>query len=119
MKVSFLYISTALAFNVVKGYLYDRKHYEVMFYDYIINYNITIENGDEFARRLDIFATNSDDIESYNKQKDKTLELGINEFTHLTLEEFHEYVNIGCCQPPDSLDETCELKEHDQSKSMF
>jgi len=44
-------------------------------------------SGSEFSKRLSIYAANTDIIEEHNS-KPSTFELGVNQFTHLTFDEF-------------------------------
>ena len=52
----------------------------------------------EFGRRLQIFSDNHDKIELHNKES-TGFKLGHNQFSHLTLSEFHDYVHLGGTRP--------------------
>jgi len=49
--------------------------------------------------RLKIFADNHDVIEAHNAQEGVTYKLGHNEFSHMTLQEFHDYLHLGGTRP--------------------
>eukprot|EP01006_Ploeotia_vitrea_P031478 TRINITY_DN63808_c0_g1_i1.p1 TRINITY_DN63808_c0_g1~~TRINITY_DN63808_c0_g1_i1.p1 ORF type:complete len:332 (+),score=22.89 TRINITY_DN63808_c0_g1_i1:39-1034(+) len=90
----------ALAAYVSAGNLRSREVYESAFADHITKYNIDIKNGAEFVHRLQIFADNYDMIETHNAG-DSSYKMGLNQFSHLTLDEFHEAVNLGGIKKPD------------------
>jgi len=82
------------------GSLKPIEHYEEMFYNHMQEFNLKFPNGAEFVKRLQIFAKNIDDIETHNDDKTQTYQLGRNQFTHLTFDEFVEAVHIGGTRPP-------------------
>ena len=58
-----------------------------------------IGDGKEFAARLQIFADKVDEIEAHNA-KGESYTLGLNQFSHLTLSEFHDFLHLGGTRPP-------------------
>jgi len=78
-----------------------REFYEAKFFDHIKTYNLKdiVANGQEFIKRLQIFADNFDAIEAHNA-KGETYTMGLNQFSHLSFEEFREAVHIGSTRPP-------------------
>ena len=69
-----------------------------MFYEHTQKYHLVFADGEEFAHRLEIFANKDDEITSHNElfQAGKsTYELGHNEYSHLTWEEFQTRFNLG------------------------
>ncbi len=78
---------------------YDRSHYEKLFYDHMSKYNLKFQDGKEFIKRLQVFADNFDAIEAHNAQK-LSYTMGLNQFSHLTHEEFLDAVRLGGTRPP-------------------
>jgi len=64
-----------------------RDQYEASFVDHVNKYNLEFENGDEFTKRLTIFAANDDLIEQHNAGE-SSYKLGHNAYSHLSFEEF-------------------------------
>jgi len=62
-------------------------------------FELKFKDGAEFVHRLKIFADNVDMIENHNADSKQTYQLGQNQFTHLTFEEFKEFVNLGGVKP--------------------
>jgi cathepsin L len=62
-------------------------------------YNLQFKDGAEFVQRLHAFADNYDLIQAHNAEK-HTYELGLNQFSHLTLSEFHDMMHLGGTRPP-------------------
>mmetsp|Transcript_42501 Transcript_42501/g.101656 ORF Transcript_42501/g.101656 Transcript_42501/m.101656 type:complete len:333 (-) Transcript_42501:131-1129(-) len=80
----------ALAASVAQGKLmHAREKYESAFVDHVNEHGLKFESGEEFSKRLSIFAANSDLIEMHNAG-DSTYTLGHNQFSHLSFEEFQE-----------------------------
>lgn len=61
--------------------------YESRFVDWMKEHNVEIKDGEDFVRRLDVWAENDDHIETHNSGN-ATYTLGHNKFSHLTSEEF-------------------------------
>jgi C1A family cysteine protease len=78
--------------------VHPRETYEALFADWMTEHNVEIKNGKEFVQRLQIFADNHDMIESHNSAQ-ASYKLGHNEYSHLTLEEFHERFQLGLKAP--------------------
>lgn len=85
---------------VAAGNVLDREVYERAFFDHITKYELKFQNGAEFVQRLQIFSDNFDLIEQHNADKTQTFTMGLNKFSHLTLNEFHDAVRIGSLRPP-------------------
>lgn len=90
-----LLISTSLAFRATKNNIHGRGHYEEIFVNWLDDFNVTVKDGAHFAHMLDNFANNADMIETHNDKKVNTYELGHNKFSHMSFEEFKEYVHLG------------------------
>jgi len=90
---------TAAAFAVAAANIHDRGYYEAKFYEWLQNFEMKIENGRHFVRMLENFANNDDIIEAHNANKNNTFTLGHNKFSHLSLEEWREYVKLGLSKP--------------------
>lgn len=76
-----------------------REVYESQFIEHINKYNVKISNGQEFVRRLQIFADNMDIIENHNAGNE-SYKMAINKFSHLTLEEFQSQVSLSGLKKP-------------------
>lgn len=87
-------IATAVAVNVRP-----REHYEALFFEHTTKFGLKFATGEEFAERLQIFANNYDMIEEHNA-KGATYTLGVNQFSHMTFEEFKDAVRIGGTRAP-------------------
>jgi cathepsin L len=63
-------------------------------------YGLHFADGSEFASRIQIFADKVDLIESHNADTTQTFQMGLNQFSHLTLDEFREATHAGATRPP-------------------
>jgi C1A family cysteine protease len=61
-------------------------------------YEITFSDNEEFMKRFEIFVQNDDIIEAHNAAE-LSYKLGHNQFSHLTLDEFHEHVGLNSGVP--------------------
>jgi len=73
----------------------DREYYEEKFVNWLTNFNITESDGSHFTQMLSNFANNDDIIVKHNSNIDKTYELGHNQFSHMSFDEFKEHVHLG------------------------
>ena len=73
----------------------DREYYEEKFVNWLTNFNITERDGSHFAHMLSNFANNDDVIEKHNSNSDKTYELGHNQYSHMSFDEFKQHVRLG------------------------
>jgi cathepsin L len=71
-----------------------REMYEKLFFEHMQKYNLHFTNGEEFAKRLQVFADKVDEIETHNAGT-ATYKLALNKFSHLTFQEFTEAVHLG------------------------
>jgi len=99
MNFSFLALLAIVA-SASAEQLHPREYYEQMFFDHIQQFKLDFADGKEFLKRLDIFAKNVDAIDSHNADKTQTYTLGVNQFSHLTFEEFVQEAHIGGTRPP-------------------
>lgn len=96
MKVfAFAAIAVVVAADNVKP----REFYEKTFFEHIAKFGVKLASGAEFAKRLQIFANNFDAIEAHNSGNN-SYTLGLNQFSHLTFDEFKDTVKIGGTKPP-------------------
>jgi len=75
--------------------IHTREYYETLFVDWLTNFNITVRDGSHFAHMLNNFANNEDFIDKHNNFEHNTYELGHNQFSHLSFNEFKEYIHLG------------------------
>ena len=78
--------------------VHPREKYEELFVDWMNQHNVQFKSGQEFVQRLQYFADNHDMIESHNAGQ-SSYTLAHNEYSHLTLSEFHERFQLGL-KPP-------------------
>jgi cathepsin L len=83
--------------------IHDREYYEEKFHDWISQHKIIIDSAD-FGSRLTNFANNDDLIETHNQLESSSYELGHNQFSHLSNEEFSDYVHSGLKAPSSSFE---------------
>jgi len=76
------------------------EFYEEQFFDHMTKFNLKFSSGAEFIKRLTIFADNLDKFEAHNADATQTYKVGVNQFTHLTYDEFVAAVNIGGTRIP-------------------
>jgi C1A family cysteine protease len=92
-------ISAFLACIAVAANVKERGYYEAKFYDWLKEHGVKPTSGENFVHMLQNFANNDDLINSHNAQQNKTYELGHNKFSHLSLEEWREFVHLGLAKP--------------------
>jgi len=76
-----------------------REVYEKLFFEHMQKFGLHFENGEEFTKRIQIFADMVDTVEKHNSEG-HTYQLGLNQFSHMTFEEFQTAVNLGSTRPP-------------------
>jgi C1A family cysteine protease len=79
--------------SVFSNNIHDREYYENKFHDWISEYKVII-NDNKFSHMLSNFANNDDMIEIHNSKK-LSYELGHNQYSHLSFEEFKDYIKLG------------------------
>ena len=97
--MKFTVLATAVAAATAAN-VHDRSYYEEKFFDFLQKFEVKVENGAEFLKRLTIFADNVDMIEKHNADPTNTFTMGVNKFAHLTFEEFKDTVRIGGARIP-------------------
>jgi len=88
-------LSAVLAVNIKP-----REFYERLFFEHMQKFNLHFADGEEFTRRIQIFADMVDTIEQHNADSTQTYKTGLNQFSHLTFEEFKNAVHLGGSRPP-------------------
>ena len=86
--------SVIQAQNLRPQNLHTREFYEEKFINWMSLFNITCKDGIHFRNMLNNFAKNDDIIESHNINNDNTYELGHNQFSHMSFDEFKSYVHL-------------------------
>jgi C1A family cysteine protease len=84
----------ALAAAAVSANVHDRSFYEEKFFNWLKTHKVKPVNGMHFVQMLKNFADNEDYINAHNA-KGKTYSLGHNHFSHLSTEEYKQYVKLG------------------------
>jgi C1A family cysteine protease len=79
---------------VATANLRDRGYYEAKFYEWLSEHKVTVKSGEHFVQMLTNFANNDDIIETTNGQN-LPYQLGHNSFSHMSLDEFKQYYNLG------------------------
>lgn len=67
----------------------------LLFESHIKQYNLQIIDSNEYERRLNIFIDHINRINTHNSNKNYTYKLGLNEYSHLTDEEFETRMGIN------------------------
>jgi C1A family cysteine protease len=91
-------VSAFLASIAMSSTLQQRGYYETKFFDWLAKHNIKPASGDHFVHMLENFITNDDIITKHNSGN-STFTLGHNQFSHLSLSEWREYVHLGLSKP--------------------
>jgi len=78
--------------------LNDRSYYEAKFFGWLAEHNIQPTSGEHFVRMIQNFANNDDIITAHNNQG-LSFELGHNQFSHLSIDEFRDHVRLGLDRP--------------------
>jgi len=89
--------TAALAMPIVQN-LHDRAYYEEKFFNWLMEHKIEATSGDHFVKMIQNFANNDDIITQHNNQN-LPYTLGHNQFSHLSVEEYREYVKLGLNKP--------------------
>jgi KDEL-tailed cysteine endopeptidase len=77
-----------------------REYFEELFFNHTKKFNLIFENGKDYLRRLEIFIENVRYIHRHNDDIRYTYKLGLNQFSHLTFDEFLDSVHISGTRPP-------------------
>jgi C1A family cysteine protease len=86
-------VAVALSANVR-----DRAYYEEKFINWLSVHKVNAESGSHFVQMLQNFANNDDIIEAHNAKKE-AYTLGHNQFSHLSVEQWRQYVKLGLNKP--------------------
>lgn len=86
--------------------VHDRKYYEEKFFNWLSEHKKNPESGDRFVQMLQNFADNDDYITAHNS-KATTYLLGHNQFSHMTFDEWRQFVRLGLDRP--SADEKADF----------
>ena len=78
--------------------MYERAHYEERFFNWMKVHDVKAVNGMHFVQMLKNFADNEDYIAAHNG-KQSTYKLGHNKFSHLSTEEWRDFVRLGLDKP--------------------
>jgi len=97
MSVKSILIAGAAA--VATANLHERGYYEAKFFEWLKTHNIQPGSGDLFVKMLQNFANNDDIIQQHNAQPGVTFTLGHNQFSHMSVEEWRDYVHLGLARP--------------------
>jgi C1A family cysteine protease len=93
-------VTAALAMPIAQN-LHDRAYYEEKFFNWLSEHKIEASSGEHFVKMIQNFANNDDIITQHNNQN-LSYTLGHNQFSHLSLDEFREYVKLGLGRPEPS-----------------
>jgi C1A family cysteine protease len=86
--------TTYLAANI-----HNISYYEEKFVNWVSEHKIVTKDSIQYAHFLYNFANNDDLIESHNANQFATYTLGHNKFSHMSFDEFKEYVHLGLDEP--------------------
>lgn len=79
---------------VTNAAIHDRQYYEEKFFNWIKDFEMTIESGVHFVKALENFIANDDYIETHNAAN-LSYKLGHNQFSHMSVDEWREFVHLG------------------------
>jgi C1A family cysteine protease len=79
--------------------IHDRSFYENKFVDWLSLHGVVASDGSHFIRMLNNFANNDDIISNHNSNKENTYELGHNQYSHMSFDEFKAFVRLGLDTP--------------------
>jgi len=78
----------------------ERGYYEEKFFNWLQTFpHLKPANAEHFVQWLNNFATNEDIINRHNAQANVTYTLGHNQFSHLSLDEWKQYIRLGLTKP--------------------
>jgi len=81
------------------------KALQKTFLNWMTEHGKTYSNAEEFAHRMEVFATNLEYIENWNNNPSSTFTLAMNQFGDLTHQEFKDrYLNLRFAQRPKNTD---------------
>jgi len=85
---------------LVAANVHDRNFYEEKFYEWLQEFkeDVQVKDGNHFVHMLQNFANNHDLIEQHNAQN-LTYTLGHNAFSHMSYNEWVEYMRFGLDKP--------------------
>jgi len=92
-------VLSTLAAVALAGNVHDRSYYQAKFYSWLAEHKVNIETGEQFMHFLQNFANNEDLINAHNSKPNVTYTLGHNQYSHLSLDEWRSYVNLGLKKP--------------------
>jgi len=91
-------VLSVIAAVALAGNTHERGYYEAKFFNWLAEHGVKARDGAHFVHMLQNFANNDDIIESNNKAN-TTYQLGHNQFSHLSLDEWRDYVKLGLRKP--------------------
>jgi cathepsin L len=92
------FVAASIVAVVAASSLHTREFYESAFHEHTAKFGLKFENGAEFVKRLEVFISNFDMIETHNSQAN-SFQMGLNQFSHLTFEEFQASIHNGYVTP--------------------
>jgi len=102
--MAFRFILTlALASMTAATNARERGYYEALFYSWLSEFKIKPASGEQFVHFLQNFANNEDLINSHNSKANVTYTLGHNQYSHMSFEEFRQYMHLGIAKKPSQL----------------
>ena len=70
-----------------------------VFFEHMQKYDLDFKDGKEFIKRLEVFSDSVRIIEEHNANEKKTFTMGLNQFSHLTHEEWKKQMGFNL-KPP-------------------
>lgn len=111
-----LFIVASSFFSVVESAnVHDRSFYEEKFIDWLSDHQVFPRDGHHFTSMLNNFANNDDIIDAHNANKDNTYQLGHNQFSHMSFDEFKAYVRLGLDTKSEETEEADNVLEAPQN----
>jgi C1A family cysteine protease len=89
----------AVLLSLACANIHDRAYYEEKFFNWLKeNKNVLATSGEHFVHMLTNFANNDDLIVAHNA-KNLSYTLGHNQFSHMNVDEWRQYVKLGLARP--------------------
>jgi len=93
--------------------IHNRSFYEEKFVNWLSEHDKYINDDKTYIHYLSNFANNDDTIESHNSVKSNTFTFGHNQYSHMSFDEFKEYVHLGLDSPAPETVASMTLESYD------
>lgn len=109
-------ILAVTAATVLAGNIHERGFYEEKFVNWMQEHQVKIQDGKDFIHRLQQFA-NNDDLITVSNAQDLPYKLGHNQFSHMDVNEWREFVHLGLGYPANAPADSVHMAPADLSST--